>query len=185
MSNPLTNIFSPADYTRSTMANVMREEEPMDDEARHHYHRRMIEAMERRRLIDEEVEAIKLVVIEDDEKRARKLHGHFSLTPLFLPTPISESCHYQCESLNEIMVEQGEGAPPRRKIVYNWVKIGTIVKVTTGKYAGLTGVIISMWNKERLQVAKQTTWNVLMFSNNKVIRRMQKTLLLTDTSSGL
>jgi hypothetical protein len=166
------------------MVNVMREEEPLDDETRLHYHRRMIEAMERRRLVDEEIEAIRMVVVEDDEKRARKLHGHFSLTPLFLPTPTSESDHYQWESLNEVMVESGAVASPRRQIVYNLVRAGTFVKIATGKQAGLTGVVVSKWSKKKPQVAKHTVWNVLVHGNKKVVRRMQKSLLLTDTSSG-
>jgi ribosomal protein L14E/L6E/L27E len=180
----MTNILSMTDSSlTTTMVNVMREEEPLDDNTRLHYHRRMIEATERKRLAEEEMEAIKRVIIEDDEKRARKVHCHYSLTPLFLPDPNSD--HYNWESLNELLVEPEDGTSrPRRKIVYSLVQAGTIVKLTTGKDAGLSGNVVSRWNKKKPRVAKHTMWNVQPFATNKIVRRMQKTLKLTDTSSG-
>jgi KOW motif len=163
----------------SAMVNVMKEMEPLDDNARDHYHRRMIEAMEKRKMIDDEIESIKRVIIEDDEKRASMLQGYDS----HLPTFDSESCPYKWKSLHATDADVVTSTPQICNISSKRVKIGTIVKVTTGKYAGHTGMVVSRWNKSLPQIAKQTTWNVLLFSNNKVIRRMQKTLVM-DIESG-
>jgi KOW motif len=168
MTSILAHAFHPTDYSSSTMVKVMKEVDPMDYNARDHYHRRMIEAMEKRKVIDDEIEAIKMVIIEDDEKRASKFHGCDSLS---------------WESLHATNADAVTSAPQSCKTFNKRVKIGTIVKVTTGKYAGHTGMVVSRWNKSRPQIAKQTTWNVLLFSNNKVIRRMQKTLVM-DIESG-
>ncbi|MGL5934843.1 MAG: hypothetical protein ACRCZI_04395 [Cetobacterium sp.] len=140
----------------------------MDDMARDHYHRRMIEVMEKKKIIDDEIESIKMVIIEDDEKRASKFLGcnSLSMESLHAKEPDAVTSNLSCKTTNKRF------------------RIGTIVKVTTGKYAGHTGMVVSRWNKGRPQIAKQTTWNVLLFSNNKVIRRMQKTLV-TGVTCGL
>ncbi|MGL5935215.1 MAG: hypothetical protein ACRCZI_06285, partial [Cetobacterium sp.] len=166
------------DYSSSTMVKVMKEVEPMDDNARDHYHRCMIEAMEKRKMIDDEIESIKRVIIEDDEKRASVLQGHDS----HLPTFDYESCPYKWESLHATGADTVTSTPQICNISNKRVRIGTIVKVTTGKYAGHTGMVVSRWNKNRPQNTKLTTWNVLLFSNNKVVRHMQKTLVMDITS---
>jgi hypothetical protein len=161
------------------MVNVMKEMDPMDNYARDHYHRRMIEAMEKRKMIDDEIESIKRVIIEDDEKRASKFLGQDS----HLPTLDSESCTHKWESLHATGADAVTSTTQTCNISNKRVRIGTVVKVTTGKYAGHTGMVVSRWNKNRSHNTKLTTWNILLFSNNKVVRRMQKTLVV-DVTKG-
>jgi KOW motif len=179
MSNIFAHTFNPTDYVVSAMVNVMKEMDPMDNNARDHYHRRMIEAMEKRKLIDDEIESIKMVIIEDDEKRASMLPGKYS----HLPTFDSQSCTHKWESLHATGADAVTSTTQTCNISNKRVRIGTVVRVTTGRYAGHTGMVVSRWNKNSPQNTKLTTWNILLFSNNKVIRRMQKTLVM-DISSG-
>jgi KOW motif len=178
MTSIFAHTFNPTDYSASTMVKVMKDVWPMDDNARDHYHCRMIEAMEKRKLIDDEIESIKRVIIEDDEKRASMFLGHDS----HLPTLDSESCPHKWESLHATGADAVTSAPQICNISNKRVRIGTVVKVTTGRYAGHTGMVVSRWNKNRPQNTKLTTWNVLLFSNNKVIRRVQKTLVMDITN---
>jgi hypothetical protein len=146
----------------------------------------MIEAMERRRLADEEISAIKRVVMEDNERSARRRHYYAThINTMFLPFAASyEDDNYQWETIHEMMVAPSEGATPRRQYVYNLVRPGTLVKLTTGKLAGRTGYVVGMWNKTQPVVVKNTTWWVKLHGSKKVVRRMQTSLLLTDTYSG-
>jgi hypothetical protein len=166
------------------MANIKKEEEPMDEDSRLHYHRRFIEAMERRRLADEEVAYLERVVAEDNAKRVRwwQLHGPFSETPLFFPTPYEDEI-YRWGSLHQPMLP-GEVAIPHRDYAYNLVRPGTLVKLTTGKLAGCTGHVVGMWNTEPPEDVNETMWWIKLHDKKKVVRRMQKSLLLTDTYGG-
>jgi hypothetical protein len=183
MATHLTINFPPTTTPASRMAPIKTEEEPLDDDARCHLNQRMIEAVERLRLAKEEIAAIEKVVIEDNNKNARRRHHYHTLNRLPLPSSYEDDI-YQWETIHEVMVAPNEGATRRRQYVYNWVRPGTLVKLTTGKEAGLTGFVVGMWNKTQPEVAKNTMWWIQLHETKKVVRRQQKFLLLTDTYSG-
>jgi hypothetical protein len=154
----------------TTMVNVMKEFEPLDRPARIFYHRRMVEIMEKKKLLNDELAAIKEVVLEDDAKY------------IFFPDKDGDTAspHYQLVSFSLIRLQPDEVTSlPRIDYGSDLVRPGTLVKITTGSYKGEVGLVETMWSKTA-KPRGATCWNIRLLKSDKIIRRQEKTLHLTD-----